>query len=426
MLNKQQEVASRKIEKWYDESEDQIFTLAGHAGTGKTYLIKYLVENVLPVDMGQVAYIAPTAKAASVLIKKGLPATTIHRLIYINDDEYEINGRKVPHFIKKKEIPRFKLIIIDEVSMVSKEILKDIMSFGIKVLACGDPAQLPPVMAEDNGLLYHPDYTLTEIVRQESDNPIIQIATMARNEQYIPYGKYGNDVYVVRRAQLSKSTMDKLLKDADQIICGTNANRRFLNSYIRELYGRKSQFPTVDDKVICCQNNYDFDLGNDHEYPLANGMIGYIKSFERVNIESGLSKLTFQPDFIPDFVSDELISDDGIFLGKDFLYDRHQRVYKLKDDKYALVKSLSKIDGESDAVRRARIAEELQNRNKAVKDFQISQFDFGYAISCHKSQGSEWDNVIVFDESDCFKGLEYKWLYTAITRAKKKLIIIRG
>jgi len=430
MLNSQQEAASNKIENWFNTQEQPIFVLAGHAGTGKSYLINYLVNNILPVEIEQVAYVAPTAKAASILIKKGLPATTIHRLIYINDDDYYVNGKKIPHFIKKKEIPNFKLIIIDELSMVSKKIIEDLLSFNIPILACGDPAQLPPVLSEDPHLLDHPDAILTDIVRQEEGNPIIDVSIMARNHQEIPYGKYGDNVYVVNRHNLSDATFDKLLMTADQVICGTNKTRNKLNKYIRNLLGYTSDLPEKGDKIICCQNNYDFNLGKNDEYPLANGIIGYVDSFEIVNEKEYLGRLKFKPDFMPDFTSSNLINDIGIFNTGDFIYDRHQRIYQLNKDInkkgiYTIVRSLRKEQNESIEQHKQRVSIELKNKNKAVKDFQISQFEFGYAISCHKSQGSEWDNVIVIDESEIFTADKYKWLYTAITRAKKNLVILR-
>lgn len=407
------------------DNEEHLYLTNNYIVTHNTFLINHLVNIVLNLPKEKIAYVAPTAKAASVLIQKGLPASTIHRTFYINDDDKIVNGRKVPHFIKKKEISDYELVIIDEVSMVSKKILEDILSFEIPVLACGDPGQLPPVMAEDNHLLDHPDATLTEIVRQAEDSPIIQVATMARNKEFIPYGKYGDNVFVVKRSSIKDETFNKLVMQADQIICGTNNTRRSINEYVRKLYNKTSIYPEVGDKVICCQNNYDFTLGENAEYPLANGIIGKVESIKPVNVDEGLSQMVFKPDFL-DFKTEPLIIDNGIFISDDFFYDRHQKIYELEDKSYTIVRQLSKKKDEDEEVYRSRLAIELKNRTKSKDEFQICQFDFGYAISCHKSQGSEWDNIIVFDESKVFPTNREKWLYTAITRAKKNLIIIRN
>jgi exodeoxyribonuclease-5 len=430
MLNEQQRIAKDKIARWFNEVQHggkQIFTLAGYAGTGKTFLINYLIENVLELDRNKIATVTPTGKAASVLIQKGTPACTIHKLIYTCEDSEKLNskGKPIPKFIKKKSIPDYELVILDEVSMISKKIMQDLISFNIPILAVGDPGQLPPVMAERHDLLVKPDYTLTEIVRQSEEDPIIKVATMARNGEYIPYGKYGDSVYVIAKDHIKYSDLNKLLLKADQVICGKNETRSQLNTYIRNLLGFTSPFPEVNDKIICIQNNYDIALDEFKKYPLVNGNIGLVKDYKHINDEEDLSLLHFHVEFLDEYTKEALVIDDGIFKHGDFTYDRHQQVYFLDNGNVAPRRSLTKKENITDDEFRSIVSKELFNRTHSEKEQQICQFDFGYAISCHKAQGSEFDKVIVFDESKSFPGESKRWLYTAITRAKKKLIIIR-
>lgn len=428
MLNKQQTVAKDKIAKWFKETEHggkRIFTLAGYAGTGKTFLINYLIEHVLNIDKAKIATVTPTGKAASVLIQKGTSACTIHRLIYTckETDEVDNKGKKKLKFVRKKSLPEYELIILDEVSMIGKRIMEDLIGFGIPILAVGDPGQLPPVLSERHDLLVKPDCTLTEIVRQSEDDPIIQVATMARNGEYIPYGKYGDSVYVVSRNVIKEENFNNILLKADQIICGKNETRFYLNNYVRDLLGFNSIMPEQNDKVICLQNNYEISLDNAGKFPLVNGNIGYVQKFEEMDNDLALMK--FKVEFLEEDTPELFAVDNGWFLKGEFTYDPHQQIYFLDNGKIAPQRSLTKRNVLSEEEYREYISEELHNRNHTKKEEQICQFDYGYAISCHKAQGSEFDKVVLFDESKYFPGESKRWLYTAITRAKKKLIIIR-
>ena len=152
-LNEQQETAKNLIKDWWENKRDekQYFVLAGYAGTGKTFLVNYLIKYVLEIPIEKVTYVAPTGKAASVLVQRGASnATTIHKLIYNRiEKEYEneINGKIIKtkrfEFVKKPSIPNYKLIIVDETSMVEKKIMEDLLSFGIPMICCGDAGQLP-------------------------------------------------------------------------------------------------------------------------------------------------------------------------------------------------------------------------------------------------------------------------------------------
>ena len=212
-LTPDQEAAKNRIAEWFFNTNDQVFILSGYAGTGKTFLIDYVVREVLHLKAGKEAvFVSPTVKAAANLVKNGTVAGTVHSLIYMRDgDEFDVdeNGEIIEtralSFIKREKIDEhIRLIIIDEASMVNETVLNDLLSFGIKCLFAGDIAQLPPV----NGvcpLMQNPHFIMKEIVRQAADNPIIQVETMARKGEVIPYGNYGDKVCVIRKNALSKS-----------------------------------------------------------------------------------------------------------------------------------------------------------------------------------------------------------------------------
>lgn len=431
-LNAQQEEAKNLIVKWFNSDpsgENLIFTLAGYAGVGKTFLIDYVINEVLKLPKNKVAFVAPTGKAASLLVQKGNRATTIHRLVYnyVDSEKKDKNGNAIPKFVKKSEIPNFKLIVVDEVSMVSADMLKDIISFDIPILAVGDPGQIPPVMATSNKLLLHPNYTLTEIVRQSEGNQIIHISFLARTGEEIPCGKYGDSVIVINREDIPEEEYKNILLKADQIICGKNSTRLKINNYMRELKGFTQKTPESGDKVICCQNNYNISLDKEGDFPLVNGTIGTVIRYKTVNDEEHLGKLKFKAEFLDKETEENIIIDESIFTSDDhnFVYDRHQHVYKMKDGQYKVSLSLKKQENMTAEEHKKIIAAEIKRRCLSTREFQISDFDYAYAISVHKAQGSQFGKVVLFDESDCFRAYKKQWLYTAITRASEKLIIIK-
>lgn len=432
ILNNQQAIACELIKDWFEnrEGKKQTFTLAGYAGTGKTFLVNHVINNVLQLKKSQVAFTAPTGKAASVLIQRGCSdAMTIHRLIYNCIDEEEVavvDGKEIvshkTKFVKKNEKLPYKLVVVDEISMVDKEILLDLLSFGVPVLCCGDVGQLPALF-RTNGLLDNPDAQLTEIVRQAEDNTIIKIATMARQGQQIPSGNYG-DVIVLNKSALTESQIMNLMKKADQILCGRNATRRMLNQKIKKDKGIPANKLNVGEKIICCVNNWEKYIDSDRIYNFVNGIMGTVISVEYLDESLKLGKFSFKPDFLSD-ETEEFLFDTKVFETGEFSYDMHQRVYEMSDGSYKLKQFISdKKRDETVEDFRKRVVDAIMAGRHAVSEEQINQIDSGYCISVHKSQGSEWDKVLLFDESYLFSQPE-KWLYTAITRARKKLVILK-
>ena len=413
-LTDDQERAKNLIAEWYVNTDDQIFVLSGYAGTGKTFLIDYVVKKVLGLKVGSEAvFVSPTGKAAANLVKNGTLAGTVHSLIYLRDednfdvDEHgEIVEREDLIFIKKEKIDeKIKLIIIDEASMINETVLNDLLSFKVKCLFCGDGAQLPPV----NGtcpLLQNPHYTMREIVRQAADNPIIQVATMARQGQAIPYGNYGDKVCVVRKGTLKGAQRKRLFLTADQILCGRNATRNAINDEVRAYKGieKDARLPIEGEKLICTLNDWEKPLDTGKKFHLVNGIIGRASNVQEQ--PDDLATMEFTADFLDYGV--KVPFDTGIFTHGKYKHNYGHRAVQLVDG--TVVHEYNY---------------EVLRRLKAVSEEPICRFEFAYAVTCHKAQGSEFDFVIVFDESWAFGEERHRWLYTAITRAKEKLLIVR-
>ncbi|MDE7440152.1 MAG: AAA family ATPase [Clostridia bacterium] len=399
-LTSDQITADKMISDWFRNKTSQIFVLAGFAGTGKTTLLRYTVTQTLGLTEESVAFVTPTGKAATVLLRQGIPATTIHRLIYqsiTTEVEVEVNGKKIKieklSFKRRETIDKsIKLIVLDEASMVSDEVLWDLMEFGVKILLCGDNAQLPPVEGF-NTYLKEPNITLRQIVRQQLDNPIIMLSEMARDGKYIPFGRYGDNALVLSKRLFTCEKRKRSLTKANQIICGINKTRVSVNDELRALRGLGA-FPENGDKLICAVNNWEQFIDDEYRYNLVNGIIGTVYN-PFYDSATGIGFMQFKVDFLDELCPDALPFDTGIFTDGRYRY-KHGDYFEKFDE-----------DGEP------------------VGAFTLNRFEYGYCISCHKAQGSEFDNAVVFDESYAFKEDKNRWLYTAITRAKKKLILLR-
>lgn len=400
-LTADQKNADSLIKDWYYNSTRQVFVLAGYAGTGKSTLLKYSITETLGLIPDQsVAFVTPTGKAATVLIRQGISATTLHRLIYqsiTQETEIEVNGKKIKieklSFKRRENIDKsIKLIVLDEASMVSDDVMYDLLQFGVKMIICGDNAQLPPVEGL-NTYLKEPDFTLRQIVRQQLDNPIIKLSQMAREGIYIPYGRYGDSVSVLNKRFFTGEKRRHCLTTADQIICGINKTRTAINNEIRSMLNR-GPFPESGDKLICTLNNWEQFIDSDFRFNLVNGIIGTVYNpFYDSSI--GIGFMQFKVDFLDELCPEALPFDTGIFTDGRYIY-KHGDYFASYDE-----------DGEPSGA------------------YTLNRFEYGYCISCHKAQGSEFDNTVIFDESYAFKDDKNRWLYTAITRTKKKLILLR-
>ena len=410
-LTADQAEAAALIEEWFLHLNTQIFVLCGYAGTGKTFLVDYVVRALGLVPGESAVFVAPTGKAASVLIRQGVPASTVHSLIYTREEDIEVNedgeviSERFLRFVRKEKIDSdIRLIVLDETSMVSDDVLRDLLSFGVKCLCCGDPAQLPPVKGS-NSLLSMPVITLKEIVRQEKYNPIVRLAERVRRGEEVPFGQEGC-VNVLPRRAFTRQLREKLFAEADQIIVGTNRTRAAVNREVRLLRGipEGAQLPCDGENLVCTLNDWSKTLDEKGDFHLVNGIIGTCRNV-REQLD-GLGQLDFTPDFLPDTL-DDLPFDAGIFT-------RGQYFHGYGDKAYLLTNGILVHEDNAAMLRRFKVR----------REDAVCRFEFAYAVTCHKAQGSEYDNVLVLDESAFFSdGRE--WLYTAVTRAKKQLTIVR-
>jgi exodeoxyribonuclease-5 len=411
----EQDRALVAVNRWlHDPHAPQVFYLAGYAGTGKTSLAKDFAEDI----DGDVFFVAPTGKAAKVLReKKCWNAQTIHSLIYVpvggdppspeaiqqlrnelvrlrevKDPGAQATADKIAEQIKRAEEnikkgsgPRFslniesklrqaKLCVCDEVSMVNELMGRDLESFGTKLLVLGDPAQLPPVYGAGYFTARDPDFLLTEIHRQEADSPIHFLAGLARRGERLPYGKHG-DCEVLHRGDPS---LEARAMAADIMIVGRNKTRHACNTKARRLLGRGNEpAPIPGDKVIC--------LRNDYETGLFNG-----STWDVTRCVPDLDKMTATID-----LEDEWFDEDN---------KRHV-------DGVECEAWLHHFMGRED---------ELAAHDRRKR----AEVGFANAITCHKSQGSAWKNVVVFDESSAFGKDANRWKYTAITRASRRVEVV--
>lgn len=359
-----QHKAIKAIQEWYeDTSGPQEFYLAGFAGTGKTTLASMFLE-----DFHLKAVTATyTGKAAHVLRQKGVAASTIHSLIY-----EPVPGSRPVEFrlALESSLQYADLLILDEVSMVPGDIADDLRSFGKKMLVMGDPGQLPPVRGQGAFTNRRPDVFLSEIHRQALDSPILRLATMAREGKPLPLDDYGDGVVV---AEYDRS----YLKAEDtQVICGTHKNRWAITAVLRREEGidnNANMFPLEGEPIMCCKN--------DKSVGLFNGMMGDMVEDTKV-----IDKWSLMMDVECDGTKhEELYVDPSLF-------------YAHRD--------------------RQRMPEQPRERG-------TQWFDFAYAITCHKAQGSEWPSVAIIDDSHVFREDRDRWLYTAITRASQRLALLR-
>jgi len=353
--------ALRTVSQWIESGDAQVFRLFGYAGTGKTTLARHLAQHI----DGEVAFGAFTGKAALVMRAKGCKdARTIHSLIYRPRDMES----EEPTFVLNEESAAAgaSLIVIDECSMVDAELGRDLLSFGKKVLVLGDPAQLPPVKGGGFFTEAEPDIMLTEVHRQAADDPIIRMSMLVRDGGRIVRGAYGRS-RVIGRDEIDTEDV----QNADQVLVGLNKTRRAYNRRLRELGGYSGTLPGAGEKLVCLKNN--------RQKGLLNGGIFTVE--KAATVRRGKVRMAVRPE-----------ESRG---GKPIRVGVLPQFFEGGEDEipYAL------------------------RRNS-------DEFDFGYALTVHKAQGSQWDDCVLFDESFAFREHRARWLYTGITRAAERLTVV--
>ena len=448
-LNKKQVLALEKIISFIeDKISDEIFILKGYAGTGKTYIISNIVKNLWKINK-RVVLLAPTGRSAKVLssyCKK--EAYTIHKEIFYTKNNFSGN----PEFTLKINKHKNTIFIVDEASMISTNrgegvglfsqslldnIIKYVYSgFKCKLLIIGDVAQLPPVKSNisyalDDSYLekeYNKSINsveLTDVVRQEKESGILSYATSIRNkiENYLFEDiSFNSEIFrdVVRvedGEQLMNLIQDSYNKygiEETAIIVRSNKRANLYNRSIRDKILNNENIISVGDLLMVVKNNY-FWLNNKKDLGfIANGDIIKIEEIHNIKNIYGFKfaevkiSMVDYPNISP---LETVLILDSLFINTPAIdFNTMNNLYQeiLKD--FMNVKTKYK-------------------RHMGVKNnkfFNALQVKFAYSFTCHKSQGGQWSSIFL-EFPFLPNGMDedfFRWLYTAITRAKSKLHLI--
>lgn len=365
--------------------------ISGYAGSGKSTLVKFLVA-ALQIPEEEVVYACFTGKACNVLQQKGNKnVSTLHRLLYEHRPKSDGTFFRLP----LPDIRPYRLVIVDECSMVSKDLIKQLLKHQVHVIFLGDPFQLPPINPEDdNHLLDKPHVFLSEIHRQAQESEIIRVSMDIRAGRPLELLD-GKDVKIIDKSDL----VEGMYMWADQILCAKNDTRIGINNHMRDLLGREGE-PQEGDKIICLRNYWE-TLDSDGN-PLINGTIGILSN--------NYSRTLSYPRFI---------NGGGSFgvIDTDIITETGSRFSDLMMDKKLILEGRKSLDQK---------VEWRLMKNENLSWMVPKEFTYGYAITTHKAQGSQFDKVLIFEENFPFGKEEHqRWLYTAVTRAADKCVIVR-
>ncbi|MFV0237814.1 MAG: ATP-dependent RecD-like DNA helicase, partial [Flavobacteriales bacterium] len=430
--------------KFIIQQEQEVFILKGYAGTGKTSLTKTIVEALRNTEY-KVILLAPTGRSAKVLGNySGKKASTIHSHIY-----HVRNGKNGTEFILKKNKLKNTLFIVDEASMVSNQAMNSKgLSGGVlldelfqyvfqlnsknKILFIGDVAQLPPVHLEispaldQNYLNFNyckevQEFKLTEVVRQEEHSMIIENATRIR--EFISERMYdlqlntsNNDFErLTDRYDVETALADNLLQNLDETLVIVRSNKRanLYNEQIRQRILLRDDILEKGDRLMVLKNNY-FWL-NETSKPgfIANGEVIEIRKvrkivelygFQFAEVTISLPDYPEEPDFNTVLILDTLQSETS-----GLTYEQSNRLYE---------KVLEDYEDEPTKYKRFK-------KIKENPYFNALQVKYAYAVTCHKAQGGQWNYIFV--EQPYTEQIDenyLRWIYTAFTRAKKKVYLL--
>jgi ATP-dependent exoDNAse (exonuclease V) alpha subunit len=462
-LKPQQKKAFISLQQFVSNSNHKIFILKGYAGTGKTTLMGRLIKWL---DDKEIDYslLASTGRAAKILSNlTGAAARTVHSQIYtfnnLSEDIEEIS--KIPDDIavdSKGQISLvFELIpvhstnekvyIVDEASMIadqqekntsfarygSGKLLNDLLNYDNngKFIFVGDPSQLPPINQQISPALSKDylkitykvavdEFTLTDIVRQSNNNGIIEASLKLRNLHLsnpsvkwanLPLRGHNNILFHNSSASILQTYIETLKTkgfEYSTLICQTNKHCSDLNKIIRSALNIGNNNITVGDLIMVTQNNY---LSN-----LVNGDLAVIIKTGKREYKCDLSFLQVQVQELSSKKNYNLLMIENILQSTSTNLNSKQHK-DLMIDYFYRMKEIG-INQKDRAFKDNMMKDPYLNALKAV---------YGYALTCHKSQGGEWEEVFLYLDNKIHgipKPGIYQWWYTAITRAKKKLHIV--
>lgn len=394
ILNKKQQLGLDLAVKRYLENE-RYTVIAGYAGSGKSTLVKFIVDALANTGIDpdeDVVYACYCGKAVQVLIDKGnTNAMTLHKLLY--------DAVPMPDgdFYFKPKLPGsldYKIIIVDEVSMISQSFIDLLLCHPAYIIFMGDPGQLPAIKGQGNDLLSNPHVFLDEIQRQAAESDIIKLSMLIREGKSIT-GFKGKDAMVLSKSALNTG----MLLWADQIICATNATRVALNTQVRQLKGYTK--PIEEGENLICLTN-EWNTISDNGNALTNGTIGTLTGvFE--TYQQYPKYLNIKNNRVP-LVGGRFISNNGDDFGNLLL------------DKQCIIEGVPYLEG----IDKYRIKKVRKYRNTIPYEFTYS-----YAATCWKFQGSSAGKVLGIEEGFPYSRDEHKkFLYTMCTRAESRFVLI--
>ena len=441
------------------EKERPVYLLRGYAGTGKTTLVSTLVKTLPSIGM-RYQLLAPTGRAAKVMSTyTGKPASTLHRKLY----RFQVNANGEFRMARAENKAKDTIFIVDECSMISdqgdgyswsRSLLDDLIEYVFsgsccKLLLIGDSAQLPPVgldisPAMDFDILKNSfnltlaSYEMKEVMRQALDSGILYNATEIRNlisanSQYsLPLLDINDFSDIVKIDPMSfeellwQSFGDKRNNNDAVVICRSNKRANMFNQAIRSRILQEEGELSTGDKLMIVKNNYFWcqQPAANSQQPTANSQISFlangdmieitrINKFEEMygfhfaDVDIQLTDYEDAPTLSVKIIMEALYSDSPALTNDDA-----KRLYQAVEEDYM------------DIPRAA-------DRRKAMKEnpyYNALQVKFGYALTCHKTQGGQWNNVFVEapylpNETTLELG-DLRWLYTAMTRAKEKIYLV--
>jgi len=451
-LNTGQKEAFELFKEFLTSRDGSMFCLRGYAGTGKTYLVKRLIKYIHTKYPGfKIAVTAPTNKAVKVLAKtssiKDLRVTyqTVHKLLGLKED-IQLDGtiKFIKNNMESNDIDKFKILIVDEVSMLDDTLFTEIQSYSkrLKIIFMGDPAQIPPVNKTDcipfndeKKIFYDfREYTLTEIMRQSLDNPIIASSFLIRNNltkrfpiEDIQTTLNNKGHGIVRINANNPEERDSVMglfekyfkcpqfennPDYAKVIAWRNVTINKTNQIIRGiLYGPNPGKIMVGEKLVCNK-------------PITDGL-----NIIMFNTNDEFSVEEFN-------IATDLFDVDGTKTRLSY-YDTKVLAIDLEGKEY---KRMIKILHEDSLNDFAKVSKSLMENAKALKgahrswlkyyEFlrEFADVGYNYAITAHKAQGSTYKNVFIIEDDIDYNSNLYeknRIKYTAYSRAAEVLFILK-